>query len=117
MSTEGFAAWHRVPEDGEWGHRIHSTPIGDPGATELPDDAVAEIAARMFDGDLSQQPQRVQDAVWRDARFALEAALKHIPSWSSVRPAECSLCDKPLIWGEQGWEHLDGSPSCFKARP
>lgn len=46
--------------------------------SELPDAAVAEIAARMFDGDLSQQPQRVQDAVWRDARFALEAALKHI---------------------------------------
>ena len=45
---------------------------------ELPDAAVAEIAARMFDGDLSLQPQQVQDAVWRDARFALEAALKHI---------------------------------------
>lgn len=45
---------------------------------DLPDEAVAEIAGRMFDGDLTQQPQRVQDAVWRDARAALGAALNRL---------------------------------------
>lgn len=47
--------------------------------TDLPDAAIAEIAARMFDGDLSRQSQAVQDAVWRDARYALEKALEHLP--------------------------------------
>lgn len=45
---------------------------------DLPDDAVAEIAARMFDGDLSRQPDAVQDAVWRDARWALFKAMPHL---------------------------------------
>lgn len=46
--------------------------------SEVNDAAIAEIAGRMFDGDLVRQPQRVQDRVWRDARAALFAALAHL---------------------------------------
>ena len=53
------------------------------------DEAVAEVAGRMFDGDLVRQPQRVQDRVWRDARAALGAALPHM----QAQP-ECGAVDR-----------------------
>ena len=81
--------------------------------TDLPDEAVAEIAARMFDGDLSRQPQQVQDQVWRDARFALEAAVKHLPLRVPVDHCSCTACGKPVVWETNGWAHIDGTDYCF----
>ena len=85
--------------------------------TELPDEAVAEIAARMFDGDLSRQPQQVQDKVWRDARFALAAAVKHLPIRTPVQHCSCSACGKAVVWEGRGWGHLDGTDYCFSVEP
>jgi len=33
LRRSGFAAWHRTPSQGPWGHHIHSIAIGDPTAS------------------------------------------------------------------------------------
>jgi TP901 family phage tail tape measure protein len=38
----GFAAWHRTPAQGPWGHHIHSVAIGDPSASRAAKNQVAD---------------------------------------------------------------------------
>jgi hypothetical protein len=57
-------------------------------SVEIPDRAIAEVAGRMFDGELTRQPQQVQDRVWRDARAALVAARPYLmPSREEIAEA------------------------------
>lgn len=44
----GFAAWHRTPAQGPWGHHIHSVAIGDPSASRA---AKNQVAAYKRGGD------------------------------------------------------------------
>lgn len=39
----GFAAWHRTPSQGPWGHHIHSVAIGDPTASPAAKRQVADF--------------------------------------------------------------------------
>jgi hypothetical protein len=41
MRRVGFAAWHRTPAQGNWGHHIHAVAVGDP---ELSRGAAAQVA-------------------------------------------------------------------------
>ena len=43
LRRSGFAAWHRTPSQGPWGHHIHSIAIGDPTAS-----AAAKAQVRDF---------------------------------------------------------------------
>lgn len=43
LRKAGFAAWHRTPSQGPWGHHIHSVAIGDPSES-----AAAKAQVRSF---------------------------------------------------------------------
>ena len=51
MSGEDFSAWHRVPDSAEWGHHIHSVPIGDPDEAAEIDRIAARLRADYENGD------------------------------------------------------------------
>lgn len=48
LRQAGFAAWHRTPAQGPWGHHIHSIALGDPTASPS---AKAQMAAYRRGGD------------------------------------------------------------------
>jgi acid phosphatase family membrane protein YuiD len=48
LRRAGFAAWHRTPSQGPWGHHIHSVAIGDPSESAS---AKAQVRSFLRGGD------------------------------------------------------------------
>jgi hypothetical protein len=48
LRRAGFAAWHRSPSQGPWGHHIHSIAIGDPSASPA---AKAQVRSFLHGGN------------------------------------------------------------------
>lgn len=82
----GFAAWHRTPNEGNWGHHVHAIAIGDP---ELSSGAKKQVTA--YYNHRNGLVSNAYDSSWRP---------NPIPVWGKTFPPKPVVVETP---DKLGW--------------